>query len=146
MYVRIYVYTYVRMYVRMYVCTYVCIFGLCDNGKGYISIMQYKIILTTIIVSINNDTALCIILTFKNCSVDYGTARFKLEARVRVTRMYFVAPLEYFSKSCVSVDNCTRISQAIHARMTSPNMLAYVHAWTHVTMHAHSLRNFDHHQ
>ena len=76
----------------------------------------------------------------------YGTARFKLEARVQVTRMYFVAPLEYFSKSCVSVENCTRISQAIHARMTSPNMLAYVRAWTHITIHAHSLRNFDRHQ
>ena len=56
----------------------------------------------------------------------YGTARFKLEARVRVTRVYFVAPLEYFSNSCVSVDNCMRISRAIHARMTSPNMLTYV--------------------
>ena len=76
----------------------------------------------------------------------YGTARFKLEARVRVTRAYFVTPLEYFSKSCVSVDNCTRISRAIHARVKSPNMLAYVRAWTHVTMHAHSLRNFDRHQ
>ena len=58
----------------------------------------------------------------------YGTAQFKLEARVRVTRVYFVAPLEYFSKSCVSVDNCTRISRAIHARVTSPNMLAYIRA------------------
>ena len=56
--------------------------------------------------------------------VSYGTAQFKLEARVRVTRMCFVAPLEYFSKSCVSVDNCTRISRAIHARVTSP----YMHA------------------
>ena len=54
----------------------------------------------------------------------YGTAQFKLEARVRVTRACFVAPLEYFSKSCVSVDNCTRISRAIHARLTSP----YMHA------------------
>ena len=76
----------------------------------------------------------------------YGTARFKLEARVRVTRVYFVAPLEYFSKSCVSVENCTRILRAIHARMTSPNMLAYVRSWTHVTIHTHSLRNFDRHQ
>ena len=53
----------------------------------------------------------------------YGTAQFKLEARMRVTRVCFVAPLEYFSKSCVSVDNCTRISRAIHARVTSPYML-----------------------
>ena len=56
----------------------------------------------------------------------YGTAQFKLEARVRVTRVCFVAPLEYFSKSCVSVDNCTGISRAIHAPVTSPYMLAYV--------------------
>ena len=54
----------------------------------------------------------------------YGTAQFKLEARVRVTRVCFVAPLEYFSKSCVSVDNCTGILRAIHARVTSP----YMHA------------------
>ena len=33
----------------------------------------------------------------------YGTARFKLVARVRVTRVYFIAPLKYFSNSCVSV-------------------------------------------
>ena len=56
--------------------------------------------------------------------------------------MYFVAPLEYFSKSCMSVDNCTRVSRAIHARVTSPNMLAYVHASTHVTMHARSRKEF----
>ena len=60
-----------------------------------------------------------------SCTVcTYGTAQFKLEARVRVTRVCFVARLEYFSKSCVSVDNCTRISRAIHARVTSP----YMHA------------------
>ena len=56
----------------------------------------------------------------------YGTAQFKLEARVRVTRVCFIAPLEYFSKSCVSVDNCTGISRAIHAPVTSLYMLAYV--------------------
>ena len=60
----------------------------------------------------------------------YGTAQFKLEARVQLTRVYFVAPLEYFSKSCVSVDNCTRILRAIHARVTLPNMLAYIRART----------------
>ena len=72
----------------------------------------------------------------------YGTAQFKLEARVRVTRIYFVAPLKYFSKSCVSVDNCMRISHAIHAHVTLPNMLTYVRACTHVTMHARSRKEF----
>ena len=72
----------------------------------------------------------------------YGTAQFKLEACVWVTRVYFVAPLEYFSKSCVSVDNCTRILRAIHARVMSPSMLAYVRACTHVTMHARSRKEF----
>ena len=55
---------------------------------------------------------------------------------------YLVATLEYFSKSCVSVDNCTRISQAIHAHVTWPNMLANVRGWTHVTMHACSHKEF----
>ena len=85
--------------------------------------------------------------TLSNCSPSEklngsGTAQFKLEARVQVTRVYFVAPLEYFSKSSVSVDNCTRISRAIHAHVTSPNMLAYVRACTHVTMLAHSRKEF----
>ena len=71
--------------------------------------------------------------TWKN---KYGTAQFKLEVRVQVTCMYFVAPLEFFSKSSVSVDNCTRMSQAMHAHVTLPNMLAYVRACTHVTMFA----------
>ena len=73
---------------------------------------------------------------------NYGTAQFKLEARVWVTHVYFITPLEYFSKLCVSVDNCTRISRAIHARVMSPNILAYVRACTHVTMHAHSRKEF----
>ena len=44
----------------------------------------------------------------------YSTAQFKLEGHVRVTSVCFVAPLEYFSKLCVSVDNCTIIWRAIH--------------------------------
>ena len=72
----------------------------------------------------------------------YGTAQFELEARVQVTCMYFVAPLEYFSKSCVSVDNCTRILRAIHAHVTSPNMLAYVRACTHITMYGRLHKEF----
>ena len=72
----------------------------------------------------------------------YGTAQFKLEARVWVTRMYFVAPLEYFSKSCVSVDIGTGVSRAIYARVTSPYMLADVRAFVHVTMHARSCKKY----
>ena len=60
--------------------------------------------------------------------------------------MYFVAPLEYFSKSYVSVDNCMRISHVIHARVMSPYMLAYARACMHVTMYARSRRNFDRHK
>ena len=71
----------------------------------------------------------------------YGTVQFKLEACVRVTRVCFIAPLEYFSTSCVSVDNCMRISCAIHTHVTLPYMLAYVHACTHV-----DIRNFDCHK
>ena len=68
-YVCTYVCMYVYMYVHMYVCTYVCMYvrmyvclGCAIMEKA---ISQYKIISTTIIVSINNDTALCIILPFK---------------------------------------------------------------------------------
>ena len=68
----------------------------------------------------------------------YGTAQFKLETRMQVTRECFIAPLEYFSKSCVPVDNCTRISRAIHARVMSPYMLAYIRACTDVAMHTRS--------
>ena len=62
--------------------------------------------------------------------------------------MYFVAPLEYFSKSCVSVDIFTGILRAIHAHVTSPYMLANVlHArmlqCTHVTMHERSHKEFQ---
>ena len=63
------------------------------------------------------------------------TCDVALHARVRVTRVYFVVPLEYFSKSCVSVDNCTRISRAMHARVMSPYMLAYVGTCMHAHLH-----------
>ena len=49
----------------------------------------------------------------------YGTARFKLQARVRVTRVRFTVRYEHFSKSCVSVGNCTGILRAMHARVMS---------------------------
>ena len=62
----------------------------------------------------------------ENFACHTRTCDIALHARVRVTRVCFVAPLEYFSKSCVSVDNCTGISRAIHAPVTSPYMLAYV--------------------
>ena len=71
----------------------------------------------------------------------YGTAQFKLEACVRVTRVCFVAPLEYFSKSCVSVDNCTGISRAIHAPVTSPYLLECVRTYVHAS--TSTLGNFD---
>ena len=63
----------------------------------------------------------------KKCFI-YGTAQFKL--------VCFVAPLKYFPKLCMSVDNCTRILHAIHAHVTSPYIFAYIRAYTHVTMHA----------
>ena len=55
---------------------------------------------------------------------------------MRVTRVYFIAPLEYFSKSCMSVDNFTRILHAINARVMSLYMLVYVRACMHVITHA----------
>ena len=71
----------------------------------------------------------------------YGTAQFKLEAHVQVTHVLFRSSLEYFSKSCVFVDNCTRILLAIHGRVMSPDMLVYVRACTHL-----HIRNFDCHE
>ena len=49
----------------------------------------------------------------------YGTARFKLQACVSVRHVRFAFRYGHFSKSCVSVGNCTGILRAMHARMTS---------------------------
>ena len=77
----------------------------------------------------------------------YDTAQFKLEARMWVTRVCFVAPAKYFSKSCMSVGNCTTISHAIHACVMSPYMPAYVRACTHTLQCTHAnVRNFNRHK
>ena len=44
----------------------------------------------------------------------YGTARFKIQACVRMRRMHFAICYEHFSKLCISVGNCTGILCAIH--------------------------------
>ena len=41
----------------------------------------------------------CMYVCMHVCVCMYGTAQFKFEACVRVTRVYFVAPVEHFSKS-----------------------------------------------
>ena len=66
-------------------------------------------------------------LFVSHISCMYGTAQYKLKVCVRMTRVCFVAPLKYFSKNFVSVDNCMRILHAIHACLTSPYMLAAIH-------------------
>ena len=44
----------------------------------------------------------------------YGTARFKIQACVRMRRMHFAICYEHFSKLCISVGNCTGILCAIY--------------------------------
>ena len=44
----------------------------------------------------------------------YGTAQFKLQARMRVRRMRLAVRYKHFSKLCDSVGNCTGILRAIH--------------------------------
>ena len=76
----------------------------------------------------------------------YGTAQFKLQARVFLARVHFAARHEYFSKSCVRVGNCTEMLRAIHALVPFPfctrsKMRAYVHALVPFPFCTHSFRS-----
>ena len=61
-----YICMYVCTYVRICVCTYVL--GLCNNGKTYISIIHYKIILINKYV-IEHYAYFLGFLIIQNCSV-----------------------------------------------------------------------------
>ena len=52
----------------------------------------------------------------------YSTAQFKLQARKWTARVHFVDRYVCFSKSCVSVGQCTEIFRPIYARMPSACM------------------------
>ena len=76
----------------------------------------------------------------------YGTAQFKLQARVFLARVHFAARHEYFSKSCVRVGNCTEMLRAIHALVPFPfctrsKMRTYVHALVPFPFCTHSFRS-----
>ena len=81
----------------------------------------------------------------------YGTAQFKLQARVFLARVFlarvhFAARHEYFSKSCVRVGNCTEMLPAIHTLVPFPfctrsKMRAYVHALVPFPFCTHSFRS-----
>ena len=62
--------------------------------------------------------------------VRYGTAQFKLQARKWTARVHFVVRYMCFSKSCVSVGQCTEIFRPIYARVPSGSV--HVYSCTHV--------------
>ena len=70
----------------------------------------------------------------------YGTAQFKLEAWVRVTRVYFVASLRVFFKIVC-------VYRQLHENFTCDTHTCDVikHAHVRTCMHVH-VRNFDRHE
>ena len=89
---------------------------------------------------------ICSLLKPLICIFAYGTAQFKLQARVFLARVHFAARHKYFSKSRVRVGNCTEMLRAIHALVPFPfctrsKMRVYVHALVPFPFCTHSFRS-----